>query len=70
MLSEVALQQQTGKVPAFLAHAKHFRQAGSVSLAEEEKVSHDAFQHILEQADAGRSAVLMLVSVWSVYHTL
>ncbi len=70
MLFEVALQQQTGKAPAFLAHAKHFRQAGSVSLAEDEKASHDAFQRILQQADAGMSAVLIFVSLWSVFHAL
>lgn len=54
MMFESVLQQQTGKVPSFLSRAKHFKEAGSVTMEEEERLSHAAFQKILQMADAGK----------------
>lgn len=54
MTFESVLQQQTGKVPSFLSRAKHFKEAGSVTMEEEQRVCHAAFQKILQMADAGK----------------
>ena len=54
MVFQMAMQQQTGKVPVFLSQSKHFKEAASMTLEDEQNASHAAFQHILELADAGK----------------
>ena len=51
MMFESVLRQQTGKVPSFLSRAKLFKEAGSMTMEEEQRVSHAPFQ-ILQMADA------------------
>ena len=51
---ELVLQQQTGKVPSFLSRAKHFEETGSLTMEEEQRMSHAACQKILQMADAGK----------------
>ncbi|KAL3160328.1 hypothetical protein ABBQ38_15496 [Trebouxia sp. C0009 RCD-2024] len=53
MTFETMLHQRTGKIPSFLSHAKHFREAGSMTVEEEQRISHAAFEKILQMADAG-----------------
>lgn len=58
MLFEIALQQQTGRVPSFLT--KHVTASTSMPLEEEHEAAHaathEAFQHVQQQGDAGKHA--------------
>lgn len=54
MIIEAALQQQTGTEPSCLSHAKHFSEAGSITVEEEQRVSQAAFREMLQAADAAK----------------
>ena len=54
MMFEALLQQQTGKVPSFMAGVKHFNAAGSMTVEEEQRLCHVALERTLQQADAGK----------------
>jgi len=72
MVFEASLQQQTGKVPAFLSRAQEFQHAANIDLQEEEQACHRAFEHILEMADAGKhhaTAVWHTTAWWSCCQT-
>lgn len=54
MISQSMLQRQTGTVPSFLSRAKHYSEAGSMTVDEERRVCHAAFQEIPQVAGAGK----------------
>ena len=61
ILHEIALQQQTGRAPSFLS--QHVIASASMPGEEEQAVSCAAFQHVQQQANAGKRAESL--AVWS-----